>query len=69
MDIGVGIVNATCVLPRTVVGKPLRELPRVTYFALTRPRPRAAVEEVLNALRTSSFNAGRLPSAAVRNVT
>lgn len=50
VGVGIGIVNSTCVLPRSVVGKPLRELPRVTYFAFTRARARAAVLEVLRAL-------------------
>ena len=52
VGVGVGIVNATCLLPRTLVGKPLRELPRVTYFAFTRPRPRDSVLGVLRALVT-----------------
>jgi DNA-binding transcriptional LysR family regulator len=50
VGVGIGIVNATCALPRSLVGKPLRELPRVTYFAFTRARARAAVLEVLRAL-------------------
>ena len=53
VGVGVGIVNATCVLPRTLTGKPLRELPRVTYFAFTRPHPRPAVLDVLRSIAPS----------------
>jgi DNA-binding transcriptional LysR family regulator len=41
LGVGIGIVNDTCAIPRTLVAKPLRELPSVTYHAFTRPRPRA----------------------------
>lgn len=54
VGVGIGIVNSTCVLPRSLVAKPLRELPRVTYFAFTRARARAAVLEVLRALALGS---------------
>jgi DNA-binding transcriptional LysR family regulator len=40
LGVGVGIVNDTCAIPRTLVTRPLRELPAVTYLAFTRPRPR-----------------------------
>lgn len=50
VGVGVGFVNATCGLPRSLTAHPLPELPRVTYWAFTRPRPRAVVEEVLRAL-------------------
>jgi DNA-binding transcriptional LysR family regulator len=50
VGIGVGIVNSTCVVPRTLVTRPLRELPRVTYRGFTRPRPRDAVRELVRAL-------------------
>ena len=39
--------EATCVIPRTLVAHPLRELPSVTYFAFTRPRPRPDARELV----------------------
>ncbi len=39
LGVGLGIVNATCTIPRTLRGIPVRELPVVSYVAFTRPRP------------------------------
>ncbi|MBX3227402.1 MAG: LysR family transcriptional regulator [Labilithrix sp.] len=50
VGVGAGVVNATCVLPRTLVARPLEELPRVDYLAFMRPRPRAAAVELVRAI-------------------
>lgn len=47
---GVAIVNACCRLPRGLVARPVRELPRVRYVTFTRPKPRADAAELLRAL-------------------
>ncbi len=53
LRVGLGIVNGTCTIPRALVARPLRELPRVTYYAFTRPRPRADVVELVRAFIAS----------------
>lgn len=50
VGIGVGIVNATCVVPRSLVTRPLHELPRITYLAFTRASPRPAIGDLVRAL-------------------
>jgi len=50
LGIGIGIVNATCAIPRPLVARPVRELPQVTYVAFTRARPRADVVDLVRAL-------------------
>lgn len=49
LDVGVGIVNATCTIPKNLITKPLRELPPVTYRAFTRSRPRDAAAVLVRA--------------------
>lgn len=47
---GLAIVNASVRVPRGLVSRPLPELPRVRYEALTRRRPREAVASLVRAL-------------------
>lgn len=47
---GLAIVNASVTIPRGLVARPLAELPRVRYEALTRRRPREAVASLVRAL-------------------
>jgi LysR family transcriptional regulator, low CO2-responsive transcriptional regulator len=47
---GLAIVNASVKVPRGLVARPLTELPRVRYEALTRRRPREAVASLVRAL-------------------
>lgn len=49
---GLAIVNASVKLPRGLVARPLAELPRIRYVALTRRRPREAVASLVRALVT-----------------
>lgn len=53
VGVGLGVVNSTCRVSRSLRARPIPELPRVTYWAFTRPRPRAAVRAVLDALVTA----------------
>lgn len=50
LGVGLAIVNACCALPRGLVARPLRGLPRARYVALTRPRPRADAAELARVL-------------------
>ncbi|MBX3222988.1 MAG: LysR family transcriptional regulator [Labilithrix sp.] len=54
LGVGIGIVNDTCAIPRTLVARPLRELPSVTYRAFTRPRPRKAAVDLVAAFIAAS---------------
>ena len=55
LGVGIGIVNDTCAIPRTLAARPLRELPVVTYRAFTRPRPRRDALDLVRAfVETSS---------------
>lgn len=47
---GVAIVNACCRLPRGLVARPVRELPRVRYVTFTRPKPRGDAAELVRVL-------------------
>ncbi|MBX3192889.1 MAG: LysR family transcriptional regulator [Labilithrix sp.] len=47
---GVAVVNGSVRVPRELVSKPLRELPRIRYVALTRRRPRADAAALVDAL-------------------
>lgn len=47
---GLAVVNASVRIPRGLVARPLAELPRLRYVALTRPRPRADVAALVRAL-------------------
>ena len=49
LGVGLGIVNATCEIPRALRARTLRELPTVTYRAFTRPRPRRAAADLVQA--------------------
>lgn len=48
---GIAIVNGTVPIPRGLVARAVRELPRVRYVALTRPAPRADPAGLVAALR------------------
>lgn len=50
LGIGLGIVNASCRTSKSLVKKPLRELPRVRYVALTRPGVREDVNTLVRSL-------------------
>lgn len=54
LGVGIGIVNDTCTIPRTLAARPLRELPVVTYRAVTRPRPRRDALDLVRALVEAS---------------
>jgi LysR family transcriptional regulator, low CO2-responsive transcriptional regulator len=54
LGVGLGIVNDTCTIPRTLVTRTLREMPTVTYRAFHRPRPRADVLALVGALVEAS---------------
>ncbi|HSO32683.1 MAG TPA: LysR family transcriptional regulator [Labilithrix sp.] len=47
---GIAVVNASVAIPRGLVARPLAELPRIRYLAVTRPRPRAHVALLVAAL-------------------
>ena len=47
---GLAIVNASVRIPRGLVARPLAELPRIRYVALTRRRPRADAAALVAAL-------------------
>jgi LysR family transcriptional regulator, low CO2-responsive transcriptional regulator len=53
LGVGIGIVNDTCAIPRTLVARPLHELPTVTYVAVTRPHPRNDAADLVRALLDS----------------
>jgi DNA-binding transcriptional LysR family regulator len=50
LGVGLAVVNACCTIPRSLVARPLRGLPKIRYAALTRPRPRADAAELVRAL-------------------
>jgi DNA-binding transcriptional LysR family regulator len=50
LGVGIAIVNATCAIPKSLVARPVRELPSITYIAFTRPRPRHDATELVRAL-------------------
>ncbi len=54
LDVGIGIVNDTCTIPRTLAARPLRELPGVTYLAFTRGRPRRDAADLVRAFVDSA---------------
>jgi DNA-binding transcriptional LysR family regulator len=54
LGVGLGVVNGSVRLPRALVGRPLRELPRTRYVLFTRRRP--------------SMGAASLRAALVKNV-
>jgi LysR family transcriptional regulator, low CO2-responsive transcriptional regulator len=47
---GLAVVNASVRIPRGLVARPLSELPRIRYLALTRRRPREHVAALVAAL-------------------
>jgi len=47
---GIAVVNAAVRIPRGLVARPLSELPRIRYLAVTRPRPRGVVTRLVDAL-------------------
>ena len=47
---GIAVVNASVRIPRGLVARPLSELARIRYLAVTRPRPRADVTRLVDAL-------------------
>ncbi len=53
LGVGLGIVNATCVIPRALRGIPVRDLPVVTYVAFTRCRPPAQAAALVRAFVAS----------------
>jgi LysR family transcriptional regulator, low CO2-responsive transcriptional regulator len=52
LDIGLGIVNGTCAIPRGLAARPLSDMPRVRYFAFTRRSPRPSAKALVLALRS-----------------
>lgn len=50
LGVGLGIVNGAVRLPRALVSRPLRELPRARYLAFTRHRPSVDAATLLTAL-------------------
>jgi LysR family transcriptional regulator, low CO2-responsive transcriptional regulator len=50
LEMGAAIVNACCRIPRGLVTRPLRALPRVRYAVFTRTRPRAVARGLVEAL-------------------
>jgi DNA-binding transcriptional LysR family regulator len=52
VDLGAGlaVVNACCALPRSLAGRPVRELPKVRYVAFTRPKPRPEATDLVRML-------------------
>ncbi len=50
LGVGLGIVNGAVRLPRGLVSRPLRELPRVRYLAFTRRRPSPEADALRSAL-------------------
>lgn len=47
---GIAVVNASVRIPRGLVARPLSELARIRYLAVTRPRPRAEVARLVETL-------------------
>ena len=47
---GLAVVNASVRIPRGLVARPLAELPRIRYLALSRHRPREHVAALVAAL-------------------
>jgi len=54
--VGIGIVNATCALPRSLVARPVHDLARVTYYALTRPKPSPRAHALVEAFLATITN-------------
>lgn len=52
LDAGIAIVNASVKIPRALVARPIAELPRLRYVALTRRRPREDAASLVRALVT-----------------
>jgi DNA-binding transcriptional LysR family regulator len=50
LGLGIAIVNGCCQIPRSLVARPLPELGRVTYVALTRKRPREPATALVESL-------------------
>jgi LysR family transcriptional regulator, low CO2-responsive transcriptional regulator len=50
LGLGMAVVNACCRIPRGLLTRPLRELGRVSYVAVTRKRPRDAAAELVKSL-------------------
>jgi DNA-binding transcriptional LysR family regulator len=61
LGVGVAIVNGSVRLPRALVGRPVRDLPRVRYFTFTRESARADARALASALvsGTSSTRGSR----------
>jgi DNA-binding transcriptional LysR family regulator len=53
VGVGIGIVNDTCAIPRTLAKKPLSELPNVTYSAFVRRRARTEAVDLVRAFAES----------------
>ena len=53
LGVGIGIVNATCAVPRGLVARPVHDLAKVTYYALHRPKPTRATRELAAAFLAS----------------
>lgn len=47
---GIAVVNASVKVPRALGARPIAELPRLQYVALSRPRPREDVTKLVRAL-------------------
>jgi DNA-binding transcriptional LysR family regulator len=54
LGVGGAIVNGSVKLPRGLVGRPVRDLPRVRYWAFTRPSARADVRALVDAMVSGS---------------
>lgn len=52
VGIGLGIVNQTCAVPRSLVARPLTDLPPVTYRVFTRHDARAEAQTLVRDLAT-----------------
>ena len=60
LGVGLGVVNGAVRLPRTLVSRPLRELPRVRYLAFTRKKAAKEAEALRSALvQEARSEAGR----------
>lgn len=57
LGVGGAIVNGSVQLPRTLVGRPVRELPRVRYWAFTRASARADARALTAALVSGTSSA------------
>ncbi len=62
LGVGAAIVNASVKLPRTLVSRPLSELPRLRYAAVTRRRPRGDAAALVREL-VAHGDAWRAPRA------